>query len=234
MNDFEKRLEKATNKPGHSQTELKILGGEFTAFKAKMTAELCALHEEVARLELRVDSIDAASRSHLLLLHGVKEETTEDTRSLATAVLTGLGCPDEAIKGVECRRLGRPKSNKNRPVILTFQRLADRRYVWERKKGLKGSSLLLTESLTIIRQQLFTSARKAFTNKCWTSDGTVVVMLPDGNKRAIYTQKQLDAAVVLINKPPKTSIFSSSSSGTDLQPDDSRTIGLRSRANTKK
>lgn len=249
MNEFEKRLDKANDKPGNSQGDLSSLRGDFNAFKKKMTSEISALQENVAQLELRVDAIDAASRKNLLLLHGVKEDESENTRSLVTTVLTGLECPEDAIKGiVSTRRLGRAIPKKNRPILIEFQYLNDRRSVWERKKGLKNSSLLLTESLTKTRQKLFSSARSTFSNnKCWTSDGTVMVLLPDGTKRAISTQKQLDVAAVLLTKPVKPSAStntststgtgtstSSSSPGLNIQHEGSRSIGLRSKTNTKK
>lgn len=257
MNDFDKRLELATNKSG-SPSELKILREDFTAFKAKITADLCALQDHVAHLDLRVDSIDAASRKRLLLLHGVKEEVNENTRSLVSTVLSGLGCPEDAIQGIECsKRLGRPKPGKNRPILLEFLRQTDRRSIWEKKRGLKNSALLLTESLTPVRQKLFSSIRSIFSpHKCWTSDGTIVVLLPDGSKRAINSQKQLDAAAALLSrakvplhdsnssapdtqtKPPvvqstSTSSLSSNSGHSSLN-DGSRSIGLRSKTNAKK
>ena len=49
------------------------------------------------------------------------------------------------------RRVGVPRKDKNRPIIVKFLRYMERRHVFTNKKRLKGKYLSITESLTKIR-----------------------------------------------------------------------------------
>ena len=96
-----------------------------------------------------------------------------------------------------CYRLGRVDSKRTtpRPIVVKFNRRDDRYLVWSKKKMLKATRTLITESLIRSRQLLFTEARTVFkTNKCWTHEGKIVVMYPDGTKDTLSNCEHLEQA----------------------------------------
>uniref|UniRef100_A0A2A4JEB7 Uncharacterized protein n=1 Tax=Heliothis virescens TaxID=7102 RepID=A0A2A4JEB7_HELVI len=92
---------------------------------------------------------------------------------------------------MSCHRLG-ADTGKPRPLLIRFQSLSLRNEVWRSKTTLKGSGLVLSEFLTKPRHDAFLAARKHFgVNQCWTSEGKIVVLLPDKSRRKIESPAEL-------------------------------------------
>ena len=72
-------------------------------------------------------------------------------------------------------RLGKPKTDgKPRPIIAKFARYNTRSAVFSAKKQLKGTSLLITESLTKRRVTALNEAIEKYgSKKVWTMNGEI-------------------------------------------------------------
>ena len=67
-------------------------------------------------------------------------------------------------------------ARKGTPVIIKFLRRTQRYYIFAKKKILKSSGLVITESLTKRRLRLLETARSAFTwRSVWTMKGDINV-----------------------------------------------------------
>ena len=100
-------------------------------------------------------------------------------------------------------RLGAIKS-KPRPILVRFSNLKMRNVLWNNKTSLKGSSVTMSEFLTRPRQEIFSAARKHFGIKnCWTTDGVIMVILPDKSHRKMVTAGELQ--LLVSNYPQPTS-----------------------------
>ena len=123
-----------------------------------------------------IESAEQYSRRNCALLHGVKEVEGESTDELVTTTVKehlAISLDERDID--RSHRLGAPrKDGRPRPIIVKFARYNTRATVFRAKKRFKGTSLLLTESLTKRRMEVLNEARKQLGNKnVWTSDGEI-------------------------------------------------------------
>ena len=123
-----------------------------------------------------IESAEQYSRRNCALLHGVKEGEGENTDALVMAtVKEHLAISLDERDFDRSHRLGAPrKDGRPRPIIVKFARYNTRATVLRAKKRFKGTSFLLTESLTKRRMEVLNEARKQFGNRnVWTSDGEI-------------------------------------------------------------
>ena len=139
--------------------------------------EIKLLEKENNYLNKRLDKMDAVvdreeqySRINCLLVHGIVEETVEDTEQ--KIICTLQQSMDETIQPEDIdrsHRLGKPKSSKNvkpRSIIVKFVRYNTCNRIYRNKKNLKGTGISLTESLTAKRINMLEKAKEehTFTN----------------------------------------------------------------------
>ena len=122
----------------------------------KKEEEIKLLKKENSYLNKRLNEMDAVvdtqeqySRGNCLLVHGIVEETVEDTDE--KIINTLQQSMDETIKPEDIdrsHRLGKPKSSKNakpRPVIVKLVRYNTRSRIYRNKKKVKGTGISVTE-----------------------------------------------------------------------------------------
>ncbi|XP_050550735.1 uncharacterized protein LOC126912131 [Spodoptera frugiperda] len=192
MAAYEEEL-KSVNSSEASHKNIASLSKDYTEFKGLMLKTISALKMQVELLSLGLDRHEMASRRQVLLLHGLPEEKDEDYTSRAlTVVADKLKMPNVSSADiVSCHRLGADTS-KPRPLLIRFQSHSLRSEVWRSKTLLKGSGLVFSEFLTKPRHDAFLAARKHFGMKqCWTSEGKIVVLLPDKSRRKIESPAEL-------------------------------------------
>lgn len=190
MEDFEKALHQHTTSsvPGAQLQTVKALSADYLQFKAFVVKAVKALKMQLDLLHTGMDRLETHSRRKVLLLHGLPEDSKEN---IAVKVHEVLGVRmklmqirPECIEA--CHRLGTANKERTRPVLVRFADYKSRSVVWKAKTALKGTRISMSEFLTKSRQNIFAAARKHFGIKnCWSSDGTIVVMLPDKSRRKI-------------------------------------------------
>ncbi|XP_047538577.1 pickpocket protein 28-like [Vanessa atalanta] len=88
----------------------------------------------------------------------------------------------------------RPLDSKPRPIVVKFTETAIRDKVWFAKTKLKGTGVTESEFLTKSRHNVFLEARKRFgINKCWTRDGLIHIIAPDGSRHRAECLSDLDS-----------------------------------------
>ena len=140
-------------------------------------------------LEKSVDQQRQYSRRKCLLIHGVEENSNEDTDKLVLNIINNDLEIDLTEVAIDCtHRTGDPKKKRKtgRPIIAKFLRYYDRKEVLSIKKNFKGKGLSITKSLTSFRMKKLEEAREKFGFKhVWTIDGSV--FFKNGNdKPSIY------------------------------------------------
>ena len=131
------------------------------------------IEEVTQQLFSRVDELEQYSRREYLVLNGVAENPheTEDVDEIVLDVISQkLGVEISTNNDIQrCHRLktSRPRHSpverqSPRPLIITFVSYRKRQEVFTSKKKLKGSGLVLTESLTATRQAVLAKAKQAF------------------------------------------------------------------------
>ncbi|XP_047990188.1 uncharacterized protein LOC125229402 [Leguminivora glycinivorella] len=149
MAKFEGDLNKAeANNPAVSS-----LATAFTAFKSCILKALDVLQAQVAQLTQQVDKMEMRSRRKMLLVHGVSEVQDESAADTVVRELKTVHSSLSVDHISRCHRLGRPRSNKPRPIIVKFCDSAIRDKLWFGKVALKGSGTTISEFLATTRSQ---------------------------------------------------------------------------------
>ena len=155
------------------------------------------IKNELETVRLATDRNEQKSRSSCLLLHGIEEVENENTDVLCLiSIENQLGISIQLADIERSHRIGPRKtkttrSTKARPIIIRFASMRKRIEVFANKKKLKGSNIVLTESLTSYRYQLYLKAKEKYGAKnTWTSEGRIFTKL-NGILRVISSEADL-------------------------------------------
>lgn len=194
MEYFEEELKKNLNQAPN----ISSLSAEFSSFKAFTLSALRALQDQLEVHARSIDQLEMRGRRKILLMHGVPEDQKEDTISVvASTVASKLKMPQFTSADISrCHRMGRPSSNKPRPILFKLHDVAVRDNVWFAKTNLKNTGITLTEFLTKSRHEVFMAARQRFgITKCWSREGSVYIALADGNRQRVNWMGDLNKIV---------------------------------------
>ena len=136
------------------------------------TTQKCS--QEVHTQSAISESQEQYSRRNCLLLHGVAEAEGENTDSLViNTAKKRLVITLKPYDLDRSHRLGAPRADgRASPIIAKFSRYNVRSTVYSAKKKLKGTKLLVTESLTRQRVGVLADAKRKYgMRNVWTIDG---------------------------------------------------------------
>ena len=191
MGEFEKSLSQSG--PTATTPTVKTLSAEFFTFKTLVWKTLGVLKSQIELVASGMDRLETQSRRKVLLIHGVGEDKDENVLQKVIGILSNhMKLPDVRSTAIEsCHRLG-VKKDTSRPIIVRFTNLQLRSSVWRAKTTLKGSKITISEFLTKARQEVFIAARKHYgIKKCWTSEGVIIILLPNKIKSKISSLSEL-------------------------------------------
>lgn len=206
MDTYEEELKNVGSNETTHKT-IASLSRDFTEFKCFIWRTMSALKTQMELLTVGLDRHEMASRRQVLLLHGLPEQGDEDHTSRAVITLTDkLKMPNVSSADItSCHRLG-VDSGKPRPLLIRFLSHNLRSEVWKNKTLLKGSGLVFSEFLTKPRHDTFLAARKHFgVKQCWTTEGKIIILLPDKSRRKIETTAELQKLVAQFPSASETS-----------------------------
>ncbi|KOB65227.1 Uncharacterized protein OBRU01_23022 [Operophtera brumata] len=193
MDEFKGRIDK-TASPSRATTC--SLATEFSTFKDFIIGALQILQNQLQVISSEVDNIEMRSRRKILLLHGVPEANNEIISEVIVQTVVQKLKLDHFNKSAisRCHRMGRAATtDKPRPILFKLLDTEVRNKVWFAKTDLKGTGITMSEFLTKSRHDTFMAARQRFgISKCWTKDGCVFVLAPDGLRHHISSQQDLD------------------------------------------
>lgn len=179
------------SKPPHK--DIDSLYQEFSDFRALIWKTMATIRSQFELLSLGLDRQETASRRKVLLLHGITEVNEASALDTVMSMLSDQfklpGVLPEQISS--CHRLGN-NTSKPRPIMVRFVDFKLRTLVWNAKTALKGTNITVSEFLTKTRHDVFMAARKHFgIRRCWTSEGKIVLLLPDNKRRKLESMLEL-------------------------------------------
>ena len=129
----------------------------------------------------KIDEMEQYSRRNCLVFHGLPEapvtsnENTDDL--IIKTVQEKLNITLSPSDIDRSHRLGQRRNSAiPRPVIIKFSRYNTLSAIFYKKKQLKGTKIMITESLTKLRAEILKSAVAYHgPNKVWTVNGDVWV-----------------------------------------------------------
>lgn len=193
MRHMETDLKKFTTGEQPSHKDLESLSREFIDFKKLIWKTMAMMKSQMELLVQGLDRQETASRRKVLLFHGIAESADTTVEKTILHLLTSQFkmsniSPDQLTA---CHRLG-TNTSKPRPVIVRFAHYSLRNSVWNAKSSLKNTGITASEFLTKPRHDVFIAARKHFgMRQCWTTDGKIIILLPDNKRRRIETLSEL-------------------------------------------
>ncbi|XP_047543359.1 uncharacterized protein LOC125075693 [Vanessa atalanta] len=193
MNEFQHELQKNSSSKIAATTS--SIAADFEAFKIFIIATLNTLQHQVEFLRTELDRQEMRRRRKMLLLHGIPERKTENLNSRVVSVFAEhLDLPNFSSSSIKTTyRLGRSPTKKPRPVVVKFTDVMVRKQVWYAKTKFKGTGITQSEYLTKPRHDLFLEARKRFgVTNCWTRDGYVYIISPDGVRHQVECRGDLE------------------------------------------
>lgn len=199
MEEFEAQIS-----PGKSALkDVSQLCSEFSAFKNIVWSILKLLRQQISEINKSIDTSEMRHRRKFLVLSGVPESPNEDLNCTVMGILQGnLTMHDLSQADMRsCYRLGAVRDGQTRSILIKFADVCTKNNVWQKKSLLKGSTFVLSEFLTRTRQTVFIAARSAFgMRNVWTLDGNILVKLPNGNRRRIQSNAELNALIASYGK----------------------------------
>lgn len=198
MAEFQKKLDTATQ--SQAVHTINSIVEEFSSFKLFIVNSLKCLQQQIDGQAKQLDKMEMRSRRKILLVHGIPESKDEDVsgslHKLFTDHITTVTITSDSIS--KCYRMGRFNTNKIRPIIVKFKDAEIRDRIWYTKAAFKGTGITLSEFLTLRRHEALLEARRRFgVTKCWSKEGIIIIMAPDGSRHRASCTTDLDAIPVL-------------------------------------
>ena len=166
-----------------------------------LVAENNKLRSDLDDLRSKVNVLEQRGRNYNLMLHGVKEDSTEDPEEVVRDVLCEkleIELSEVALQNVhrlgklDNTRVTRSKKVYNRPIIFKFSSYRDRIKVFSNKSKLKRSGMGITENLTKMNFELYKAAGSKFGEKnIWILEGNIYA-LKNGRKVKIRNYDDID------------------------------------------
>lgn len=169
---------------------LELYSGSNIEFNTKMDAA----EKKISELSNKLDGLEQYSRANSLRIFGVEETEDENITDKVISI-----CKDKLNVNVTvdmidaCHRLGQ-KEQGSRPVIIKFCSKSLRNKIFNVKKKLKGSKIIIREDLTKCRAQLLKEVQKKSNSKqVWSSRGIIMCKI---NNKLLKFEKFSDLDVL--------------------------------------
>ena len=156
------------------ETDLKTLRKELEDLKTLVST----LVPRIEKLEKQADDQEQYSRSNCLIVHGIQNapkrgEYLENEEFICSELNKKITLnPPIQVSDLD---IAHPlPSKKGNAMIVKFLRRSLRSLIYSKKRQLKGTGVVITESLTKRRLQLLAAAKSKFGQyKAWTMKGDV-------------------------------------------------------------
>lgn len=157
---------------GSDLSRIDILERNYFSFTRQVLDLISQVSAVNARIEERQDEQENYSRRNCIVVHGIPETPKEDCVSKAIELFKSKLDVDIHPDQIDrAHRLGKTKDSRKmsevvsegrRAIIVKFTSYKFRHMVFTQKKRLKGTKILITESLTRLRISLVQEASKIY------------------------------------------------------------------------
>lgn len=149
-----------------------------------LESKIMSLESDNMCLKSKLDESEQRSKLNCLRIYGLPE--TQENSNTSLNVEIGMLLDSKLnFKGVmpsNAYRIGRKSHKKVRSTVVVFDSMSQRNAVYQNKRKLKGSNIIIVEELTKTRHQLLQlSKEKLGRENIWTLDGKIFARV--GNKK---------------------------------------------------
>lgn len=162
---------------------------------ADIKIKLAQQEETLKKLAKHNERLDEISRRKTIRIYGVEEINGEKCKKVVMKIFSEkLNLKNVKESKVEsCFRVGDSKDNKVRPILVQFTRLDVKHTVYNCKKLLKGSGIVIREDLTREKTNILKKALQKIgnTGKVWTNNGIIYARKGEDDIRRVDTDEDL-------------------------------------------
>lgn len=145
------------------QTEVKRLNEEVSSLKTSLV-----------EANMRIEHLEQYSRANNLRIFGVKEQEKEDVNNLVVNMCNEKLGISITTSDIDVAHRLKSKENGIRPIIVRFLHRSTKKNIYNSKKKLKGSKVVIKEDLTSYRVSLLKKlASCSPKTSYWTNNGKV-------------------------------------------------------------
>lgn len=124
-----------------------------------------------------------------LLLHGFVFNEKSDIIDAVVNMLRGYSFNITKNDISSCYKFSSKSATKIPLVCIEFCQQWKRNEIFNDKKNLKGTKVMLSEVLTSSQLQLFSKCKTKFKKNCWTMNGNIFVLLD--NKKTLVNSNHV-------------------------------------------
>lgn len=153
----------------------------------EQSQKIMDLESKIAQNKHHMDNMEQQLKLSNLRIYGLKEEPNEKLSDVIISLGVKMNITISNNDLSNCYRL---KENENgiKPIIVSFTNRRVRDQLFNNKKKLKGSKIVIQEDLTTVRLVLLKRAKTKFGPYCvWTRIGTIFIK----NNQKIFKQLNL-------------------------------------------
>lgn len=175
-------------------TSISVCLEKIDSFEKKMLGAIAALKSEVRKVERKVADHRQEIMANSLVFNGLKEVESVSNYDEVCKIINQYFRINISKSDIDyCYRLGKVvDKTRVRPLVVNFVHRWLRDSLYNTKKCLKGSKIVLNECLTGEKLALYKTVReKVGVKKCWTWKGRVFVSVNDVKKQ-IHKISDLD------------------------------------------
>nr|CAI5841772.1 unnamed protein product [Callosobruchus analis] len=150
-----------------------------------------SIQEDQEDIHVKLEELEQSSKLNQLRVYGIPECSSDLLKcKLQDVFKNNLGIQDN-IDISRCYRVGTPRDDKCRAVVVFFDSWSQRNVVYFNKKKLKGTKISITEELIKSKYQLLQYARDKLSYKMvWTVDGRIFTKV-NGRKFLIKNEEDV-------------------------------------------
>lgn len=150
-------------------------------------------NEEIAHAQGSINDLEQYSRRNCLRVFGIEETPGENVNTVVMNLFKNNLRVDVSTDEIDrCHRIGKSSTGKHRPIIIKFTRYTTRAMVFQKKKNLKGSRIIIREDLTKNNLLLLNEAVKSCGSRnVWTKDGNIFCKNDKGDIKRVKKVSEL-------------------------------------------
>lgn len=187
FNLFEQKILKLENTVAQITENSKHYENKIQELENKILTDEKIIHN----LEEKTDQMDQRSRIHNLRIFNFGEKLNENTPDEIAQFLNAK--MPVSITGGDiqvCYRVGKKQEGKTRGIFIKFKDIGLRESIYNKKKFLKGTGVVVREDLTSNRLELLQAAiEKVGLKNAWSDNGKIYVAV---NSKVHLIKKKVD------------------------------------------
>nr|CAI5843330.1 unnamed protein product [Callosobruchus analis] len=160
------------------EQKLEKLEADNSTVIADIKEEMAIMKTENDYLMKKFDQLDQQSRLNNVRIFSLKEQAGEDLEAEIIRLFDSkLGIQIKMEDIVFCKRIGKMRQGKTRGILLKLANTKLKQRVYNSKKRLKGTGVVMKEDLTENKMKLMEAAiEKTSLRDVWSSMGNVFAM----------------------------------------------------------